>query len=269
MNPPSRALAGPATELPVATVPAGQPLRWLARGLADLRRCPMVGLLHGLAAAAFGLGLFIVARERFWFLAGAFSGFLIVAPLAATGLYRVSQALEHQGRCLRLADVAAVWVPRDARLVGFGLLLALAGTGWVLTSAALVTAMAPVPIHHPEAFLRHVVLNDASWLFPAWLALGGVLVAPVYASSVVALPLLIDRPDVTLMQAILTSWRVCLANPLPMAVWAALLLGLSGFGMLTAMAGLVLVVPLLGHASWHAYRDLVPARDGAPGGAPR
>ncbi|MFO0121014.1 MAG: DUF2189 domain-containing protein, partial [Inhella sp.] len=144
----------------------------------------------------------------------------------------------------------------DGRLVVFGLLLGFAGTGWVFTSASLITGFSPVPIHNPQDFLRHVVLSDQSMLFQAWLAIGGVLAAPVFASSVIALPMLLDR-QVGVLTAVLTSWRVVMDNPAPMALWATLIMVFTLIGMATAMLGLVVAVPWLAHASWHAYRDLV------------
>lgn len=134
--------------------------------------------------------------------------------------------------------------------------LALAGTGWVPTSAALVTGLAPAALDKPLDFIRGVVLADGPPLFELWLALGAFLAAPVFASSVVAIPLLLDRP-VGLLGAVLTSWRVVQTHPLPMALWAALLMGLTVVGMATALLGLVVIAPWLAHASWHAYRDLV------------
>jgi len=231
------------------------PLRWLALGWRDLVRCPVPGLVHGIAVVAFGALLLLVARHRFWLLAGAFSGFLLVAPVVATGLYAVSRALE-RGERPGLATAFAVWRPRDGRLVLFGLLLALAGTGWVLTSAALVTRFAPAAVGSPLDFLRVVVLAETGWLFEGWLVLGAVLAAPVFASSVVAIPLLLDTGE-SVGTAVLTSWRVVLAQPGTMALWAALILVLTLAGMAAALLGLVVVVPWLAHASWHAWRDLV------------
>lgn len=236
-------------------VPLGRPLGWLARGARDLKRCPLPGLLHGLAAALFGASVIALAHDRFWLLLGAFSGFLIVAPVLATGLYEISRALDRQ-RVPRLADALRVWMPTDGRLVVFGLLLAFAGTGWVVTSASLITSFSPVPIRNPQDFLRHVVLADQSLLFEAWLALGGVLAAPMFASTVIALPMLLDR-QVGVLTAVFTSWRVVMDNPGPLALWAALLMGLSLMGMVTGLLGLIPIVPWLAHASWHAYRDLV------------
>lgn len=239
------------------TVPVLRPLDWLRLGWRDLMRCPLPGLVHGLAAALFGALLIAWARERFWLLAGAFSGFMLVAPVVATGLYRISRELG-RGRKPTLGVALAAWKPQHGQLVIFGLLLALAGTGWVMTSAALITGFADMPIRNPQDFLKHVVLNERSHLFEMWLLLGGVMAAPVFASSVISMPLLLDR-KVGVMTAVFTSWRVVLENPAPMALWSALIIFLTGFGMATALAGLVFVVPWLAHASWHAYKDLVEA----------
>jgi uncharacterized membrane protein len=256
-------LGGPGA-YPVRSVSPANVAHWLAAGWRDLMRCPAPGLAHGALMAAFGAAMLAFARDHFWVLAGAFSGFLLVAPLAATGLYAVSRSLEQHGRA-GFADVLAIWRTHDPKLMHFGLLLALAGTGWVVTSASLVTSMSTVPIHKPLDFLR-LVASGNSWLFEAWLMLGAALAAPVFASSVVAIPLLLDRlgePRLDVMRAVLTSWRVVGANPSTMAIWALVLVTLSLLGMAALLVGLVVVAPWLAHASWHAYRDLV-ATPGGP-----
>jgi uncharacterized membrane protein len=238
-------------------LPAVRPLDWLGRGAADLWRCPLPGLLHGLVVAAFGALLLWWARDRFWLLAGAFSGFLLMAPLVVTGLYAISRALE-QGQRPSLGTALAAWGPGHRPLVVFGLLLALAGTGWVLTSAALITGFAPAPVRNPSDFVRVVLLGTDHWLFEAWMLLGGLMAAPVFASSVISIPLLLDR-RISVLAAVLTSWRVVAAHPVAMSLWAVCLIGLTLAGMLPFLLGLVVVAPLTAHASWHAYRDLVDA----------
>ncbi len=203
---------------------------------------------------AFGALLLWAAGDKFWLLAGAFSGFLIVAPILATGLYQVSGALE-SGRRVGMAEVVSLWRSGDRRLVAFGLLLGLAGTGWVLTSAGLITLWSPVSIQKPADFLRQVVLVPEVGLFEVWLLLGALLAAPVFASSVVALPMLVDTPA-SVMDAVKSSWRAVASHPGVMVVWAVLIVLLVGLGMLTALLGLIVIVPWIAHASWHAYRDL-------------
>ena len=247
-----------AKDIMLPEVTTSRCITWLQRGWRDLSRQPGIGIAHGVVMAIFGAVLFTFAHDRFWLLAGAFSGFLLVAPVLATGLYAISRALEQGGEA-NVGTVIKVWRSGDGRMIRFGLLLALAGTGWVLTSAAMVTLWAPQPINGPADFLKHVVIAD-SWVFEAWGVLGGLLAAPVFASSVIAMPMLLDRP-VTVLTAVLTSWRVVMTNPLPMAAWAGVIMLLAALGMATALLGLIVIMPLLGHASWHAYRDLV--RDAA------
>ncbi|MDT8999009.1 DUF2189 domain-containing protein [Paucibacter sp. APW11] len=239
----------------VKPVPVLRPLGWLARGWLDLLRCPLPSLLHGLLLAGAGALIFLLARERFWLLAGAFSGFLLVAPILATGLYAISRELE-RGQKPGFETVLKAWRPHDGRLIVFGVLLAFAGTGWVFTSASLITGFAGQPINKPLDFLRHVVLNEQSHLFEVWLGLGALLAAPMFASTLVAVPLILDR-QIGVLGAVFTSWRVVMEYPAPVALWAALIMGLTLLGMVSLMLGLVVVLPWLGHASWHAYRDLV------------
>lgn len=239
---------------PTLPVTLQSPWRWLALGWGDLRRNPVPGLVHGLLLSAFGWLLLWAARDQFWLLAGAFSGLLIVAPILATGLYEVSRQ-----RGAGLGDVVQLWRSGDGRLVKFGLLLGLAGTGWVLTSAGLITLGSPVPIHRPLDFLRHVVLVREIGLFEVWLLLGALLAAPVFASTVVALPMLVDT-RASVMEAVAESWRAVASHPAPMVLWAVVIALLVGLGMATALLGLIPIIPLLAHASWHAYCDLTAHR---------
>ncbi len=245
-----------------------QPLEWLALAWHDMARCGWLSFAHGLVLTLVGWLILLVAHDRFWLLAGALSGFLVLAPILATSLYALSRALE-RGEAANLGVVQSTWFTwqRAHRnkwgndywcLVQFGALLALASTGWVITSAAFITLLAPVPIATPLDFIHHVVLAKNGVLFEAWLALGGVLAAPIFASTAIAVPLLLDR-RVSLYRAVLLSWHVVLANPLPMALWAALIMGFTLLGMASGLLGLIAVVPMLGHASWHAYRALVDA----------
>lgn len=252
----------------VRTITLTQPMHWLILAWRDMAHCGWISFAHGLVLTLVGAVILAVAHNRFWLLAGALSGFLVVAPALATSLYALSRALE-RGEKADAGVVLKTWLNWQSHhlnkwgndywcLVQFGALLALAGTGWVLTSAALIALLAPVPITTPLEFIQHVMLARDGFLFELWLALGGVLAAPIFASTAIAMPLLLDR-RLTLMQAVYTSWQTVLVNPLPMAFWAALIMGFTLLGLASALLGLIAVIPMLGHASWHAYRDLVDA----------
>lgn len=250
----------------IRTITLMRPLAWLGLAWHDMRRTGWISFAHGLVLALGGFVIVAIAHNRFWLLAGALSGFLVVAPVLATSLYALSRALERKEQA-NLGVVLRTWLNWQGShiskwgndywcMVQFGCLLALAATGWVLTSAAFITLLTPVTIATPMDFVRYIILPHDNWLFELWLALGGAMAAPIFASSVVAMPLLLDR-RVTLMQAILTSWQTVLTNPVPMALWAALIMGFTVMGLATFMLGLIPIIPMLGHASWHAYRDLV------------
>jgi uncharacterized membrane protein len=257
-----------ASQLPkVRAITLGHCWQWLRRGWQDTFRSGLISWLHGIVVTAFGLALWVVAREQFWLLAGACSGFLIVAPVLATSLYSISRAFE-KNKIVSLSLIAQTWADwQHSRhlpngnywsVVRFSLLLALAGTVWVLTSASFVTLFSPAQINTPQDFLNYIVLAQQQHIFEIWLILGGLMAAPIFASSVVSIPLLLDR-HITVMGAVLTSWQAVLRNPSALALWAAIMMLLTVASFAIGMIGLVLVVPLLGHASWHAYRDLVDA----------
>lgn len=243
------------------------PLTWLARGARDMLAIGPLSLAHGLAVAWVAAVSLWFFHRWFWVLAGLASAFLVVAPVLATGLYALSRARE-RGEAADFRLLRLTWTAWGARrrsdpssywcLVRFGGLLGVAAAGWIMTSAAFVTAYAPAPVREPVEFLKTVMLSEQGWVFETWLVLGGLMAAPIFASSVVTIPFLLDR-HVRLKQAVLTSWLAVLANPVTMAVWASVLLILVLVGFATLTLGLIVVVPLLGHASWHAYRDLVDA----------
>ncbi len=266
-NPPT---STPETNLPcIQHIEFDQPLKWLVMGWKDIARHPFWSLLHGVVMAVFGWTITLLAYDRFWLLAGAISGFLVVAPVLATSLYAMSRADERHEK-VDAALLIATWTrwQLHARqdptgywsLIQFGGLLALAATGWVLTSSALITLAATQAIHTPMDFIRYVVLAPEGYLFEIWLLIGGLMAAPIFASSVVSMPLLLDK-RVTVLQAVMTSWKAVISHPHILAFWAFLIMGFATLGLMSLFLGLVFVVPMLGHGSWHAYKDLVDTRD--------
>ena len=254
---------------PILPVEPDQPLRWLVLGFRDLTRNPLLSMAHGLVMTIAGLVFTWLAYDRFWLLAGLVSAFMVLAPVLATSLYAMSRAIE-RGERVDLRLLIGTWTRWNLKLqtqpdsywalIRFGLLLGFAAVGWVFTSSAFIQLMTPVPIHTPMDFVRHVVASQQHQLFELWLALGGLMAAPLFASSVVSMPLLLDR-RVSVLEAVLTSWKAVLTYPVTMALWAFLLMGFSLLGIFSLFVGLILVVPLLGHASWHAYREIVDVHD--------
>ncbi len=247
--------------LPVRTVAPAHVLHWLRRGWSDLTASPVASLVHGLAVAAGGW-LVIWLSQRYWWLApGAFSGFVIVGPILCTGLYELSRRLA-RGEQPGLAEVLGAWRRESRPLMRLGLLLLALGTLWVLASSLLFWLFVKAPLTTPLQFLRYAAFEQGNLLFILWAILGGLGAALVFALTAVSPPLLLGRM-VGFRRALVTSARAVGDNPLTMGLWAAFILLAITASLLTAMFGFIVAVPLIGHATWHAYKDLV-ITDGVP-----
>ena len=247
--------------LPVRTIGFTRPLTWLAQGWRDFGRAFGPSLLHGFIVMMGGLAILTVALHAWPILPGAFSGFVLMGPILATGLYELSRRLalrEHP----RLAHAIGAWRRGTRSLVWLGLWLAIAATLWVALSVVLVWNFVDAPVASLDDFLRHFVVMSRWWVFPLWVLAGALGAAVVFAATAVSVPLLLDR-RIPLRRAILTSVRAVGENPGAMALWAALIMAAIALSLLTMMAGFAFAVPVIGHATWHAYRDLVDT-DGVP-----
>jgi uncharacterized membrane protein len=242
-------------------VPVLRPLAWLASGWRDLGYAPGVSLVHGLIVAIGGW--LIAALTLVWvpLLPGAFSGFVLVAPILATGLYEMSRCRE-RGKPGDMVCAIDAWRRGTRPLVWLGVLIGIAATLWVAVSVALVWQFVPAQVASLADFLRYFVVESPKWIFPLWVYVGALGAAIVFACTAVSVPLLLDR-RIRFWRAILTSVRAVGENPWAMILWAALIMVFIALSMLTLMLGFVVAVPVVGHATWHAYRDLV-VTDGVP-----
>ncbi len=246
---------------PVRAIAPNQPLQWLVRGWRDFLRAPAASLMHGALFLAAGAAIVAIGWGRADLLAGAFSGFLLVAPILMAGLYEVSRRLA-RGELPSMRDVAGVWIGGGGAMVSLGLLLAGLGTLWVALSTLIIVATTGGASAGIGDFLRQFVLSP-NWLpFTLWLVAGGLFAALVFALAVVSAPMLLDR-EVRLADAALTSIRAVGANPAAMIVWAGLVMAVTLLGIALVLP-MVVLVPVIGHATWHAYADTVDASGLAP-----
>jgi uncharacterized membrane protein len=232
------------------------PLRWLQAGASDLARAPLKSMFYGAALALMGWQLVARAADGAVGLA-LLTGFLLVGPLLATGLYALSRALEHGGRADFRRSLFA-WRENLTSFSFFGAILALLLAVWIRVSVVVVALFFDGPMPHAATILRDVLAApDGVWFLAAYAAAGFGFAVLVFSASVVSLPLLLDRPRADTMTAIVTSMRVLSANRGPLLLWAALIVLLAAVGFATAYVGLVVLLPIVGHGTWHAYRELV------------
>lgn len=236
----------------------GAPFRWVAAGWADLRRAWPCSLFYGVTLA--GMGWVLVHYLAAGPVALALlTGFLLVGPLVATGLYALSRSLEHGERCAFVASLTA-WRVNLTSFSFFGAILALLLAVWIRVSVVVVALFFDGPMPHLATLVADLLAApEGVWFLLAYAAAGFGFAALVFSVSVVSLPMLLDRPRCDTMTAVITSARVLLANRGPLLVWAAIIVALTAAGFATASIGLALTLPLIGHATWHAYRALVCA----------
>jgi len=251
-------------DLKIRRIEMDRPWSWLARGWADLLSAPRVGFAYGILAAVTGyviiFGLF--ALDMVYLILPLIAGFLIVGPILTIGLYEVSRRRE-EGRATTLMEALAAF-RRNASQIGLmGVALMLLMFLWARIAALLFFLYFGMDPPNLENLFVSTFLAAESWPFLViGTAVGGVLALAAYAISVVSLPLLLDRPDANVIEAIITSFRTVQINAGPMLFWAVLIVVFTVAGLVTLFMGLILTLPLIGHASWHAYRDLVASGPG-------
>lgn len=245
----------------VRSVGAARPLHWLRMGLHDLRRGWPVSLAYGALFAALGWVL-VYSLHSSQLAMVMTTGFLLVAPFLAIGFYEVSRRLEHRHGLRGIRRHFSVMLRNSASIGLFAVLLGFILSAWERISALLVGLFFQGDLVANGYFSLGLLFNGAHWGFLlAYGVFGALLAGAVFCLSVVSLPMMMDR-RVDMVTAIITSLLVVRNNPLPMLVWAGFIAVLSVIGFFTWFVGVAIVFPILGHATWHAYRELVQREAG-------
>ncbi len=243
----------------IARVDTEAPWRWLGAGWSDLLATPYISLGYGavfaVIAVCFWFGLATVGLQALILaLAG---GFLLIGPILAVGLYEASRRRE-AGMPIRARDIVTAGMEARGQLSLLGLTLLLIYMIWVQLALLLfMLFFGSRPFPPIDEFVPHLLFNwQGVTLLVVGTAVGAVLASLVFAICVVSAPMLLARP-VGVTTAIFTSLRATMLNIRPMALWAALIAGFVAIGLATLCVGLIVIFPLIGHASWHAYRDVL------------
>ena len=234
----------------------GAPWRWLRRGADDMRHALPASLFYGgvFALMGFLLELFFEARAVELALV---TGFLLVGPFLAVGLHDLSRR-RALGEPPRLLPTLTAWRANAPAIGFYALILALLLAVWIRVSVVVVALFFASDVPSDHGVLAELAASPEGWAFMAAYAAAGLGFALlVFATSVVSIPMLLDRPGMDTLTAMISSFSALQRNFLPMVLWAATIAVLTAIGFLTYRAGLVLVVPLIGHATWHVYRDVV------------
>lgn len=233
------------------------PFRWLADGLRDMVNAPGIASFYGVCFWLMALVLSWVFRARPEYTMSIASGCLLVGPFLAMGLYDTSRRRE-AGLAPDLGESITCW---DRHMGSMGMLvLVLVVLELLWGRASLVVFAVFFNTGMPSTTgVVQAVFNPENWEFVAvYMVVGGAFAALVFSSTVVSIPMILDR-DTDALTAGITSMRVVFENPGVMLLWGVLITALVAFSLWVWGAGLLVVGPVLGYASWYAYRAaLVP-----------
>lgn len=248
----------PPTTVPQAVmVPLGlgDPLRWLAKGWRDLRAAPGIALFYGVCFWLMAVVLTLVFRNKPEYVMSIASGCLLVGPFLAMGLYDVSRRRE-AGEQPQLGTSLTAWDKHIRSMGMLVLVLIVLELLWGRASLVVFAVFFNTGMPSTTGVLQAIFNPENIEFVLVYLMVGGIFALLVYSTAVVSIPMILDR-DTDAISAAITSIRVMFANAITMLWWGLLITLLVAIGLATWGLGLVVIGPLLGHASWHAYRGAV------------
>ncbi len=222
---------------------------WLRKGWQDLLAAPLLSLSYGLFAVAVSMLMSLVAFRygSYWLLLAALSGFVFIGPVMCLGLYAISAQLERGETPTHRRSFREAGVRRIGTEMIFALMLLVVFLIWA-RAGSMVHVFFPME-SDPE-------IGDLLTYLGIGSAVGSIFAAIAFTASAFSLPMIMHR-DVDAVTAVVTSINACLRNKRAMLVWVVVIVVLLALGFATALLGLLLVIPLLGHATWHGYLETI------------
>lgn len=233
----------------------GAPLRWLALGARDFRERPVPCLFYGTCFAAMGWLLAALLRPAPGTMMALTAGFLLVGPFMAMGLYEVARRREAGLPCDLLASTL-VWRRNLTNVAILGIGLEIVMALWARSSMMVIAIFFPRSMPSVAVLLDEIARGQEIGFLATWLGVGALFATLVFAFTAIAIPLMLDR-GTDAITAMLASVVAFGRNVVPLLFWAALIVALTVLGFATFFVGLIVTVPWVGLATWHAYRALV------------
>lgn len=231
------------------------PFRWLVLGTKDFAKAPWIGLFFGACFVGMGWILLIAFKSAPALLLGLSAGFLLMGPFLCMGLYHVSACLERNEKP-KLEDSILAWQHKLGTMAIFGMVLLILEMLWARASLLAFALSMEGPMPDFAGSIRTLFDPNNLEFVLGWFAVGGVFASLIFSMCVISIPMILDR-GTDAITASLGSIQLVLEQPVVMLIWAGLIGGLVFVAMLPGFAGLLIVGPILGHASWHAYRSVL------------
>jgi uncharacterized membrane protein len=231
------------------------PFTWLKEGFKDLLKAQFASLFYGVCFALMGWTIAFFNDTSFALTLAASSAFMLLGPILSIGLYNLSDQLQ-KGEAPSLRESLTVWRGNIGNLALFALVSGIVALVWARASAVIFAVFYNTTLPSMGDFASAALsLENIEFIF-VYFGVGLFFATFMFAISVVAVPLMYDqRKDA--VTAVLVSLQVVGKNPGAMLVWALILVTLISIGFLTGFLGLIYTAPIAGHATWHAYRQLV------------
>jgi uncharacterized membrane protein len=248
----------PGFMIPVAQeLPLSAPLGWLAAGWRDFVATGFRGAFYGLVFALMGLAIATIYETRWQLTMGLTAGFFLLGPFVCTGLYELSRQRE-RGEPVDLRASLGCWRRNLGAIGFFAAILTFLMIVWARVSVVLFALASTTEFPTMRSMLSQIVSPTNIEFLLLWAAVGFVFASLAFAISVVSVPLMLDRRADTMM-SVFASARALASNPAPVYLWALLIVIIIGTSLLLQFWLLIVTAPVIGHATWHAYRALVPA----------
>ena len=228
------------------------PFRWVRLGIADLLQAPQQSLVYGLAVALLIGTVSLVAwfRGSQWIMFGMLGGFVFLAPLVCVGLYAISAQLERGQEPVLARSLRAALRRHIGNEAVFALVLLVIFLVWSRAAVIVTAVMFPTDGNPTTAELVSFLAFGSG--------VGAIFAAVTFSASAFSLPMIMHR-DVDSVTAIVTSVNAVLRNKGAMLVWLAIIVFALALGVVTAFVGLIVMIPVIGYATWHAYEETIDA----------
>jgi uncharacterized membrane protein len=236
---------------PLAALKWSDPFHWLALGWRDFTRAPLIGLFYGTCFVAMGWGLVAVFKFAAAYTLALSAGFLLLGPFLCLGLYHASRAMA-QGRQPTLWSTMGAWQRKGGAMATFGFVLLIIEMLWG-RSAMIIFAVSFDGVPEFNGSITQLLSPEYLPFVATYLAVSTLFGGLIFAISAISIPMILDQ-QTDAISAGLTSLRLVLTQPGVMWLWAALLAVVVALAMVPGFLGLLVVGPVVGHASWHAYK---------------
>jgi uncharacterized membrane protein len=240
-----------------AGIPISAPFGWIASGLDDLKGCPPASMFYGCCFAAMGFTINAMFAHFYQYVSALVCGFLLLGPFLAIGLYEVSRRRARVLPCA-LTPTLAAWRSNAGNIGVYSLILTVIFLVWARASLVTFALFYTSEMPTLKDFVYQVLSMKNAEFLAIYACVGMVFASLVFAVSVVSIPLMLDRNQDS-VTAMIVSFLALVRNLPAMIVWALLIVALTTIGFATLYIGLIFTIPIVGHATWHAYRDLVEA----------